>query len=40
MIYVVGNAVDYINIRSSTIEELIEYFSNKDEIGFDTETTG
>lgn len=40
MIHVIGNAVDYINIRSSTIEELIEYFSDKDEIGFDTETTG
>ncbi len=40
MIHVIGNAVDYINIRSSTIEELIEYFADKDEIGFDTETTG
>jgi hypothetical protein len=40
MIYVIGNVVDYINIRSSTIEKLVEYFSDKDEIGFDTETTG
>jgi len=40
MIYFIGNNVDYINIQSSTIEDLIDYFSDKDEIGFDTETTG
>ena len=40
MIYVIGNEVNYINIRSSTIEDMVDYFSGKDEIGFDTETTG
>ena len=40
MIYLIGNEVNYINIRSSTIEDLVEYFSDKDEISFDTETTG
>ena len=40
MIYFIGNHVDYINIQHAEIEDLIEYFSDKDAIGFDTETTG
>jgi len=39
MIYYVGSKV-YPQFQSATIEDLLEYFKNIDEIGLDTETTG
>lgn len=40
MIYFIGNPINFTGIENATIEDLVEYFSNKTEIGFDTETTG
>lgn len=40
MIYFIGNKVNFKGIENSTIDYLLEYFKDKNEIGFDTETTG
>lgn len=40
MIYFVGNPVGFNNVENVEIDQVIEYFSDKSEIGFDTETTG
>jgi DNA polymerase-1 len=40
MIYFIGKSTNVSWIENTTIEHLIEYFKDKDEIGFDTETTG
>jgi len=40
MIYFIGDPVSYTGIENSTIEYLLDYFKDKNEIGFDTETTG
>jgi DNA polymerase I-like protein with 3'-5' exonuclease and polymerase domains len=40
MIYFIGNDRDTAFIQRTTIENLLEYFSDKSEIGFDTETMG
>jgi len=40
MIYFIGQKVNHIGVENATIKDLIEYFKHKDEIGFDTETTG
>ena len=40
MIYFIGEKVDFEGIENSTIEYLLDYFKNKSEIAFDTETTG
>lgn len=42
MIYFIGKKVNYPGVENSTIEYLLEYFSNKaiNSVGFDTETEG
>jgi len=40
MIYFIGDPVSYTGVENSTIEYLLDYFKDKSEIGFDTETTG
>jgi len=40
MIYFIGKKVDFNGVENSTLEYLREYFKDKSEIGFDTETEG
>ncbi len=40
MIYFIGKKVNYPGVENSTIEFLLEYFKDKVEIGYDSETTG
>jgi len=40
MIYFIGNPIGYTNVENATIKQLVEYFSDKSEVGFDIETTG
>jgi DNA polymerase-1 len=40
MIYFIGKHVDYVGVENSTIKYLLDYFNDKVEVGFDTETEG
>ena len=40
MIYFIGDKVNHIGVENATLEDLKEYFKDKNEIAFDTETEG